>query len=156
MTRKLTPAALARKARDKIIMTMFIQNYTQQAIADKVGMSQAGVRKRIKKFFDKLEFKEEYKIRVRQQIEELRTLKHIIWKSVEDREGKMTLGEMDRYIKLSERVAKLLGLDRPTKVALTDPSGEEEWQPMYPILDRAVVTGDFTLPDEETIVDSTS
>lgn len=35
------------------------------------------------------------------------------------------LAAVDRYLKIMERRAKLLGLDMPNKVALTDPSGEK-------------------------------
>ena len=32
---------------------------------------------------------------------------------------------MDRLLKISERRARLMGLDAPTKTALTDPSGDK-------------------------------
>lgn len=35
------------------------------------------------------------------------------------------LGAMDRYIRLSERRSKLLGLDAPVKISATDPTGEK-------------------------------
>lgn len=57
-----------------------------------------------------------------------------------DEEGKPTvirledtapvLQAVDRLIKISERRAKLLGLDLPAKIALTDPTGEKEAQPV--------------------------
>jgi len=37
------------------------------------------------------------------------------------------MGAVDRGIKIMERRAKLLGLDAPTKIAPTDPSGENEY-----------------------------
>lgn len=40
------------------------------------------------------------------------------------------LAAVDRVLKIAERRAKLLGLDLPTKVALTDPTGEKEAQPV--------------------------
>jgi hypothetical protein len=36
---------------------------------------------------------------------------------------------VDRLIKLVERRAKLLGLDKPTKIAQTDPEGNAAWSP---------------------------
>lgn len=38
------------------------------------------------------------------------------------------LQAMDRILKIMERRAKLLGLDMPTKIAPTDPSGEESFE----------------------------
>ena len=36
---------------------------------------------------------------------------------------------IDRYLKIAERRAKLLGLDAPAKVAPTTPDGEKPWDP---------------------------
>jgi len=40
------------------------------------------------------------------------------------------LNVVDRVLKIQERRAKLLGLDMPTKTALTDPTGEKEAAPL--------------------------
>jgi hypothetical protein len=37
------------------------------------------------------------------------------------------LGAVDRVLRIQERRAKLLGLDAPTKVAPTDPTGQKEY-----------------------------
>lgn len=42
------------------------------------------------------------------------------------RDYHIKLAAVDRLVKLSERRARLLGLDAPTKTALTDPTGEKE------------------------------
>lgn len=38
------------------------------------------------------------------------------------------LGAVDRVLAVEARRAKLLGLEAPTKIAPTDPSGQREWQ----------------------------
>jgi AraC-like DNA-binding protein len=47
-------------------------------------------------------------------------------KTVRLRDQGPLLQAIDRVVKVSERRARLLGLDMPTKTALTDPSGEKE------------------------------
>lgn len=63
------------------------------------------------------------------------------------RDHNIRLAAMDRLLKISERRARLLGLDAPTKTALTDPSGDkpmEVVQVYLPSNDRD------TAPDEDT------
>ena len=46
-------------------------------------------------------------------------------KFVRLRDYAIKLAAMDRLLKIGERRARLLGLDAPTKTALTDPSGDK-------------------------------
>jgi len=40
-------------------------------------------------------------------------------------------GAIDRFVKLSERRSRILGLDAPAKMALTDPTGEKAYDPLH-------------------------
>jgi hypothetical protein len=42
----------------------------------------------------------------------------------------LALKAVDRLVRIGERRSKLLGLDAPTKVAPTNPGGDEPWNPM--------------------------
>ena len=50
------------------------------------------------------------------------------------KEGSQTA--VDRILRIMERRAKLLGLDAPTKIAPTDPSGEHEYSGIADDLQR--------------------
>lgn len=156
MTRKLTAKTLARKFRDRTMVDLFIRGWTRAAIAEELGMSENGVRKRLRKLFSTMDTEEDLRTWQRRQQEQIQKLEKMIHATVKEK-GSIALGEIDRLLKLMERMAKLKGLDRPTKVALTDPTGQEEWQPEgYEVLQRALMTGDFTLPDEDTTVATAS
>lgn len=60
------------------------------------------------------------------ELERLDILQLAIWQQV--RQGH--LGAIDRYLKIAERRSKLLGLDAPTKVAPTNPEGDESYIPV--------------------------
>ena len=40
-------------------------------------------------------------------------------------------GAIDRFVRLSERRSRILGLDAPAKMALTDPTGEKAYDPLH-------------------------
>jgi hypothetical protein len=63
---------------------------------------------------------EEYK---RLELERLDVAQVALWRQVQAG----NLGAIDRLLKIMERRARLLGLDAPTKVAPTDPSGEHAY-----------------------------
>ena len=63
------------------------------------------------------------------------------------RDHNIRLAAMDRLLKISERRARLMGLDAPTKTALTDPSGDK---PMELVQVYLPSNGRDAAPDEDT------
>lgn len=63
------------------------------------------------------------------------------------RDHNIRLAAMDRLLKISERRARLMGLDAPTKTSLTDPSGDK---PMELVQVYLPSNGRDAEPDEDT------
>lgn len=56
--------------------------------------------------------------------------------SLEDKIKEGSLGAIDKALKIMERRAKLLGLDKPSKIAPTNPEGDEQYEPEFSYKDR--------------------
>lgn len=61
------------------------------------------------------------------EVERLDTLLAALWGKATDESAKGQTFAVDRVLSIMERRAKLLGLDMPTKIAPTDPTGEHEY-----------------------------
>lgn len=109
-------------AEEVIALDLFIQGHNYQQVAEEMGVShttawrrvQSGVKKRFHQITDDLDQW------ILQQVEYL-------LKALKALEGSVKSGDVqaiDRAVKVFDRLSKLLGLDKPTKVAPTDPTGE--------------------------------
>ena len=141
---------LVGKLRDRKIVELRIQGYNQQQIADALGCSQKTISKRLQKVLADLSQEtrgmvDEYRAL---QLHECTQLKKFIWSDIVER-GTITMGQIDRLLKIMEREAKLLGLDKPIKIAPTDVEGKQEWQGLsdYVWLSERIASGDFTLDE---------
>lgn len=97
-------------------------------IAEQVNVSYETVREDVQAVLDEL------RAEALTDAEELRTLELArldgMLISIAGQLGKGDLGAVDRALRVSESRRKLLGLDAPTKIAPTDPTGEKPYEPV--------------------------
>lgn len=94
-----------------------------QAIADQLGYSDAsGAYRAVTAALQKTLQEPADDLR-RMELERLDALHGVLWAQAQDGDQ----GAVDRLLRVMERRARLLGLDAPTKIAPTDPTGQEEY-----------------------------
>ncbi len=94
-----------------------------EAIGKKLGVSHEAVRRYIQQSLDRLKA-DELKDAAEWRRLELARLDDLLI-ALPPRALRGELAVVDRVLRIQERRARLLGLDAPSKVALTDPSGEK-------------------------------
>ena len=137
---------LTGKRRDQVILEKRLQGWSQTKIAEFCGCSQQLVSKRLHavlaRYAAEIRDKtEEYRS---QQLMEIEQLKELLWKGIiEDKT--ISLGQLDRLLKIYERETKLMGLDLPAKIAITDPTGEYSALSDYEMIKTIVAKQTFEL-----------
>jgi hypothetical protein len=98
---------------------------TYDSIGAALGVTRSTARKLVVGEFDRLN------LETGEAAQELRTLEAArldeIQEAIWPRAVQGHLGAIDRVLKVMERRARLLGLDAPTKIAPTDPSGSRQY-----------------------------
>ena len=124
------------KAADKKIRALELRkagnNYNQ--IAEVIGcsarMASNYVNKAIKETTEKTSELTQHVIEI-----ELQRLDDMLL-SLKDKIVLGQLGAIDKALKIMERRAKLLGLDKPAKIAPTNPEGDSQYEPEFSYKDR--------------------
>ena len=136
------------KLRDLEILELHLRGYNQQQIADKVGCTQATVSRRLSKVLAKKVAQMGSKVDEMRQSSYLSLfqIKKFLWDEIFEKKA-IGVGQIDRLLKIEERIAKLFGLDSPTKIAPVTPDGDEAWVGMsnYTFLQKILDKGNFEL-----------
>lgn len=126
--RKSAPVRIQKLEQRKLVMTLRKAGYTEQAIADQLGLTQPAVHRSIVTSIKELvrsvnEDTEEYRAI---ELARLEQLQQSIW-------AKATAGDLqaiDRVIRISERRSRLLGLDaqpvRPQEIEVPATGTEDD------------------------------
>lgn len=122
---KTSGKRLATAERRQQIIGLRKQGKTLEAIGAEMGISAQAVHKALTNELARLD---EY---TTEQVSAMRALEAArldaatlaIWPKVQDGH----LGAIDRLLRIMERRSRLFGLDAPTRIAPTDPSGEKEF-----------------------------
>lgn len=122
---KTSPRRTAARQRRQQAIALRVEGNTFDQIAAALGCTRSAAWKMVQREIDEI-------VRdTRADAAELRALElarlddaqRAIWDRVEDGH----LPSIDRLLRISERRAKLLGLDAPMRIAPTDPSGNREF-----------------------------
>lgn len=118
--RRTTAADRRRQA-----MQLRTQGLSFQRIGDALGISRQSAHKHVQRALAELARETEQAVRELRALESERLDRAlaVIWPQVEAGH----LGAIDRMLRIGERRARLLGLDAPTRIAPTDPSGTAEY-----------------------------
>lgn len=124
MNKKANPQRALAQERRKKAFDLRKGGANYQQIGDALGMSRQGARKTVEAAIDKLnEEVSDAALHYRTlQLERLERMHFGLWTRAIN--GDDTA--VDRIIKIMDRQAKLLGLDSPTKIAPTDPTGKNQ------------------------------
>lgn len=120
--------------RDQHISRLLGQYLTQAEIARRLGISQSVVSKTLARIdaYWRESAAADMDARKRRELRELDDMEREVIEAgltaLEANDLAMQLQAFDRRLKVKERRAKLLGLDAPTKVAPTNPAGDEAYE----------------------------
>lgn len=107
-----------------------LKGYTYAQIANEMGIYPMEAHRLVKGYLDQaiednIELaRETFKLELERLDYMLRQIHNYV-----DLNPSYELEAIDRMLKIQERRTKYLGLDKPAKMALTDPTGEEEYKP---------------------------
>ena len=125
----MTPAqkrkALEMMERRRKVVVLYLRHIDQVTIAQQLGVTQATVSRDLKALTQQW---------LAESVQAVEAVKARELAELDDMERECAMqfhveknpAWLDRRLKCKERRAKLLGLDAPTKTALTDPTGERE------------------------------
>lgn len=98
---------------------------TYDEIGEQVGLTKGRISKILKQHLEAVRTKTEEDTEEYVRLENARLDQ--LWKGIYPQAIRGSLGAIDRAIKIMDRRAKLLGLDAPSKTALTDPTGTKPY-----------------------------
>ena len=127
MTKRNTtrPDAVRASVRRWEVLRLRLEGLSFRKIADRVGVDTAQAWHDLQTVLSELKeaAREDAEAVLAVELMRLDELTERCWPLVESGDMKA----VDRLLRIMERRAKLLGLDAPTKIAPTDPSGETEY-----------------------------
>lgn len=126
MGKSRTAADLVLAAeRRTMVLRLRKAGYSYTEIMDQVKISRGQVSKILTRALD------DYAAKAAADVEEIRNLENSrldqAIKGIYPQVVKGHLGAIDRMVRIMERRARLLGLDAPSKIAPTDPTGANEY-----------------------------
>lgn len=121
---KTRPENIQRRLNQAKALEMRRQGYLLREIGEKLGIDSSTASKLIQAALKEI-VREPAEQVLHYELERLDAMFVKAYERASDREKPFNKDAVDTCIKVMERRAKLLGLDKPTKVANTDPSGEQ-------------------------------
>lgn len=119
------PSTLTNEERRQLAVNLRKQGNDYQTIGNALGITRQAAHKMVKRALDRIRATTEEDAQTIIDLEAQRLDDIMVTMMVEATKAEPDYFAVDRVLKIMERRAKLLGLDKPDKIAPTDPTGSE-------------------------------